>query len=97
MLERVGLGRLSERYPSEVSGSEQQRVSLARALVATPRLLLFDEPLSNLDANLRDQMRVEIAVLAREAESTALYITHDQGEAFTLVDRIDILEKGRLV
>ena len=97
MLERVGLGRLGERYPSELSGGEQQRVSLARAMVATPRLLLFDEPLSNLDANLRDRMRVEIAVLAREAESTALYITHDQGEAFALADRIGVLERGRLV
>lgn len=97
MLGRVGLSALTERYPSELSGGEQQRVALARALVAQPRLLLFDEPLSNLDASLRDKMRVEIATLVREANGTALYITHDQSEAFALADYIGVLEKGRLV
>ncbi|MHB8618165.1 MAG: ABC transporter ATP-binding protein [Chloroflexota bacterium] len=97
MLMRVGLGSLTERYPNELSGGEQQRVALARALVASPRLLLFDEPLSNLDAGLRDQMRVEIGMLVREAGATALYITHDQGEAFALADSIGVLERGRLV
>ena len=97
MLGRVGLGRLADRYPNELSGGEQQRVSLARALVAETGLLLFDEPLSNLDANLREHMRVEIATLARESEATSIYITHDQAEAFALADVIAILQDGRLV
>ncbi len=97
MLDRVGLSALTERYPSEISGGEQQRVALARALVAGPRLLLFDEPLSNLDATLRDRMRVEIATLVREAKATALYITHDQNEAFALADQIGVMERGKLV
>lgn len=96
-LRRVGLGALTERYPSELSGGEQQRVALARALVARPRLLLFDEPLSNLDASLRERMRVEIATLVREVAASALYITHDQAEAFALADKIGVLERGRLV
>jgi len=97
MLDRVGLEGLGERYPSELSGGQQQRVALARALVARPRLLLFDEPLSNLDAGLRERLRIEIATLVREAGTTALYITHDQFEAFALADRIGILEQGHLV
>jgi len=97
MLDRVGLGALGDRYPSELSGGQQQRVALARALVAQPRLLLFDEPLSNLDASLRERMRIEIATLVREAGTTALYITHDQTEAFALADAIGVLENGRLV
>ncbi len=97
LLEQVGLGELAERYPGELSGGEQQRVALARALVARPQLLLFDEPLSNLDASLRDRMRIEIATLVREVGTTALYITHDQSEAFALADRIGVLERGHLV
>jgi len=97
MLGRVGLGHLADRYPNQLSGGEQQRVSLARALVANKGLLLFDEPLSNLDANLREQMRVEIATLARESEATSIYITHDQAEAFALADVIGVLQEGRLV
>lgn len=97
MLTRVGLEDLESRYPSELSGGQQQRVALARALVASPRLLLFDEPLSNLDASLRERMRIEIATLVREAGTTALYITHDQSEAFALADRIGVLESGHLV
>lgn len=97
MLARVGLETLGERYPSELSGGQQQRVALARALVANPRFLLFDEPLSNLDASLRERMRIEIATLVREAGTTALYITHDQSEAFALADRIGVLENGSLV
>ncbi len=97
MLARVGLEELEHRYPSELSGGQQQRVALARALVASPRLLLFDEPLSNLDASLRERMRIEIATLVREAGTTALYITHDQSEAFALADRIGVLERGHLV
>ncbi|HET9015395.1 MAG TPA: ABC transporter ATP-binding protein, partial [Thermomicrobiaceae bacterium] len=96
VLARVGLAALVEHYPGQLSGGEQQRVALARALIARPSLLLFDEPLSNLDANLREQMRVEIATLVREAAATALYITHDQAEAFALADEIGVLEAGRL-
>ncbi len=96
VLGRVGLAALADHYPGQLSGGEQQRVALARALIARPSLLLFDEPLSNLDANLREQMRVEIATLVREAEATALYITHDQAEAFALADEIGVLEGGRL-
>jgi ABC-type Fe3+/spermidine/putrescine transport system ATPase subunit len=82
MLERVGLDALGHRYPNELSGGEQQRVALARALVANTGLILLDEPLSNLDAHLRDRLRVEIATLVRECGATAIYITHDQAEAF---------------
>ena len=97
MLERVGLGRLGHRYPNELSGGEQQRVALARALVAGLGLLLFDEPLSNLDADLREQLRLEIATLTRESGATSIYITHDQSEAFALADQIGVLREGRLV
>jgi len=97
MLERVGLGALSERYPNELSGGEQQRVALARALVGDTGVILCDEPLSNLDADLRDRMRVEISALVREAGATAIYITHDQAEAFALADQVGVLEKGNLV
>ena len=97
MLERVGLDMLGHRYPNELSGGEQQRVALARALVANTGLILFDEPLSNLDAHLRDRLRVEIATLVRECGATAIYITHDQAEAFALADDIGILSHGRLI
>ncbi|MFI5066870.1 MAG: ABC transporter ATP-binding protein [Streptosporangiales bacterium] len=97
MLDRVGLGALGQRYPNELSGGEQQRVALARALVADTGLVLCDEPLSNLDADLRERMRLEISALVREAGATTVYITHDQAEAFALADQVGILEKGRLV
>ena len=97
MLDRVGLGLLGDRYPGQLSGGEQQRVALARALVGGVGLILCDEPLSNLDADLRERMRLEIATLVREAGATAVYITHDQSEAFALADRIGVLEHGRLV
>lgn len=96
-IERVGLTRHAGRYPGELSGGEQQRVALARAIVAEPGLLLFDEPLSNLDADLRERLRVEISTLTRETGATAVYITHDQSEAFALADRIGVLDHGRLV
>ena len=96
-LERVGLSRLAGRYPHELSGGEQQRVALARAVVGRPKMLLFDEPLSNLDADLRERLRVEIATLTRESGATAVYITHDQSEAFALADEIVVLEQGRIV
>ena len=97
MIDRVGLGHLMERYPNELSGGEQQRVALARALVAATGLVLFDEPLSNLDADLRERMRLEIATLTRDNGATTVYITHDQSEAFALADTIGILSQGRLV
>jgi iron(III) transport system ATP-binding protein len=97
MLERVGLAGHALRHPPHLSGGEQQRVALARALVARPSILLCDEPLSNLDADLREHLRVEIAALAREYLTTVVYITHDQSEAFALADRIGILESGQLV
>lgn len=97
MLGRVGLAHLSERYPHELSGGEQQRVALARALVGRPSLLLFDEPLSSLDANLRERLRIEIGTLVREIGASAVYITHDQGEAFALGDEVGVLQGGRLV
>lgn len=96
-LDRVGLGALGARYPHEMSGGEQQRVALARAVVARPGLLLFDEPLSNLDADLRERLRVEIATLTRESGATAVYITHDQSEAFALADDIAVLDRGQVV
>jgi ABC-type Fe3+/spermidine/putrescine transport system ATPase subunit len=91
MLDRVGLARLANRHPPELSGGEQQRVGLARALVARPAVLLCDEPLSHLDADLRERLRTEIATLARENDTTVLYITHDQAEAFALADRVGVL------
>jgi iron(III) transport system ATP-binding protein len=97
MLDRVGLGALADRYPNELSGGEQQRVALARALIADTGLILCDEPLSNLDADLRERMRVEISALVREAAATTVYITHDQAEAFALADQVGVLEHGRLV
>ncbi|WP_052441178.1 ABC transporter ATP-binding protein [Streptacidiphilus anmyonensis] len=96
-LARVGLDEHAERYPHQLSGGQQQRVALARALVARPGLLLFDEPLSNLDADLRERLRVEIAALTRESGATVVYITHDQAEAFALADTVGVLEQGRLV
>jgi iron(III) transport system ATP-binding protein len=97
MLDRVGLGQLAARFPNELSGGEQQRVALARALIAGVGLILCDEPLSNLDADLRERMRVEISTLVREAAATTVYITHDQAEAFALADQVGVLEQGRLV
>ncbi len=97
LLERVGIAHLSERFPNQLSGGEQQRVALARALAADVGLILFDEPLSNLDADRREQLRLEIATLTRAAGATALYITHDQSEALALADRVGVLNQGRLV
>jgi ABC-type Fe3+/spermidine/putrescine transport system ATPase subunit len=94
---RVGLGLKGEHYPHQLSGGEQQRIALARAIVADPSLLLFDEPLSNLDADLRERLRIEISSLTREIGATALYITHDQSEAFALADRIGVINNGSIV
>jgi ABC-type Fe3+/spermidine/putrescine transport system ATPase subunit len=97
MIERVGLGHLADRYPGQLSGGEQQRVALARALAGDTGLLLCDEPLSNLDADLRERMRIEISSLVREVGATTIYITHDQQEAFALADQVGVLEHGELV
>ena len=96
-LNQVGLSGLEKRYPFELSGGQQQRVALARAIAGRPRLLLFDEPLSNLDAKLRDELREVIAQCVREAELAALYITHDQNEAFFLADRMGVMRDGELI
>lgn len=97
VLEIVGLGGLEERYPGQLSGGQQQRVALARALVRNPKVLLLDEPLSNLDAKLREKMRFEIKSLARRMGITAVYVTHDQAEAMVISDRIAVMQAGRVV
>jgi iron(III) transport system ATP-binding protein len=97
VLDLVGLGELGGRYPSQLSGGQQQRVSLARALVAEPQVLLFDEPLSNLDAQLRESMRALIRDVHRRLGITAVYVTHDQIEAMVLSDRVFVMNHGHLV
>ncbi|MBD0321294.1 MAG: ABC transporter ATP-binding protein, partial [Gemmatimonadetes bacterium] len=95
-LERVELGGYGRRRVQELSGGQQQRVALARAMAPEPRLLLLDEPLSNLDAALRERTRAEIRALLKELGMTAVFVTHDQEEAFALSDRIAVLNRGRL-
>ena len=97
MIERVGLSEFADRYPANLSGGQRQRVALARALVIEPQLLMFDEPLSNLDAKLRIDMRVEIRRMQRAGGTTALYVTHDQEEAFSISDRVAIMNAGRIM
>jgi ABC-type Fe3+/spermidine/putrescine transport system ATPase subunit len=97
VLELVGLKGLEERYPAQLSGGQQQRVALARALVRNPKVLLLDEPLSNLDAKLREKMRFEIKSLVRRMGITAVYVTHDQAEAMVISDRIAVMESGNVV
>ena len=96
MLRVVQLGGYEARYPGELSGGQQQRVAVARALVVEPEILLLDEPLSNLDANLREEMRFEIRRLHEAFAITTLYVTHDQAEAMVISDRIAVLERGRV-
>jgi len=95
-LEKVNLGGLGERYPGQLSGGQQQRVALARALVLNPHILLLDEPLSNLDAKIRVQVRSEIRKLQKELGITAVYVTHDQEEALALSDRIAVMNQGKV-
>ncbi len=97
MLDRVGLAHLADRLPGALSGGQKQRVALARALVIEPPLLMFDEPLSNLDAKLRIDMRVEIRQLQRANGTTSVYVTHDQEEAFSISDRVAIMHQGRIM
>ncbi|NKC30782.1 ABC transporter ATP-binding protein [Falsiroseomonas selenitidurans] len=96
-LAMVGLAHLADRYPARMSGGQQQRIALARALVIRPELLLLDEPLSNLDAGLRVEMREEIARLRQAAGITTLFVTHDQEEALALADRVAVMDCGRIV
>ncbi len=96
MLDVVKLKHLADRYPSELSGGQQQRVALARAIVIEPEVLLLDEPLSNLDANLREEMRAEIRRLHDEFRITTVYVTHDQSEAMVTSDRIVVMNAGRI-
>ena len=90
----VHLSQYAERFPSQLSGGQQQRVALARALVAAPRLMLLDEPLSNLDAKLRESMRFEIKEIQRQMGITVVYVTHDQNEAMAMSDRIFLINRG---
>ena len=94
VLEIVHLSQYAERFPNQLSGGQQQRVALARALVAAPKLLLLDEPLSNLDAKLRESMRFEIKEIQRQLGITVVYVTHDQTEAMAMSDRIFLINRG---
>jgi ABC-type sugar transport system ATPase subunit len=96
VLKDVGLGGLGQRYPSELSGGQQQRVALARLLATRPPLFLMDEPLSNLDARLRMDMRAELKRLHHDAGVATVYVTHDQGEAMTMADVIVVMKAGRI-
>jgi len=96
ILATTHLSELAERYPGELSGGQQQRVALARALIVEPETLLLDEPLSNLDANLREEMRFEVRRLHDEYRYTTVYVTHDQSEAMTTADVIAVMNAGRI-
>jgi len=96
VLDLVGLTDFAERYPHELSGGQQQRVAVARALAPAPTLILLDEPFSNLDADLRAQMRDEVEKILRATGTTAIFVTHDQEEAFTIADQVGVLDQGRL-
>ena len=96
ILEMVELGGMGQRYPHQLSGGEQQRVALARALIVNPYVMLLDEPLSNLDAKLREQMRFEIKELQKKTKVTIIYVTHDQAEAMAMSDEIIVMNKGEI-
>ena len=95
-LELVGLEKLADRYATKLSGGQRQRVALARAIVYKPRVVLFDEPLSNLDAKLREQMRTELVRLQHEVGITSIYVTHDQAEALVMSDRVVVMDQGTI-
>lgn len=95
-MEKLGIGKYAKRYPSELSGGQQQRVALARMLAINPEILLLDEPLSNLDARLRLEMRAELKRIHEEFNTTVVFVTHDQWEAMTLATRIAVLSEGEL-
>ena len=96
VLRLVGLSQMANKLATQLSGGQQQRAALARAIVSRPRLLLFDEPLSNLDLKLREQMRVELKRIQREVGITSIYVTHDQAEALVMSDEIIVMNKGRI-
>jgi iron(III) transport system ATP-binding protein len=96
VLARLGLGQLEDRYAHQLSGGQQQRVALARAMVYSPPVLLLDEPLSNLDAKLREEARAWLREIIKQTETSALYVTHDQTEALAIADRILVLDRGRI-
>ena len=87
---------LIDRKPKQLSGGQRQRVAMGRAIVRNPKVFLFDEPLSNLDAKLRVQMRIEIKKVHQKVRTTTVYVTHDQVEAMTLADRVVVMNKGRI-
>ncbi|MFN4154716.1 MAG: ABC transporter ATP-binding protein [Paracoccaceae bacterium] len=95
-LDRVGLAAMAQRNPSALSGGQQQRVAIARAIVGEPRIVLFDEPLSNLDRELRETMVAELGALIRGLGLTAIYVTHDQSEALTLADQVAVMQGGEI-
>jgi len=96
VLHLVGLGTMADKLATQLSGGQQQRAALARAIVSRPRLLLFDEPLSNLDLKLREQMRLELKRIQHEVGITSIYVTHDQAEALVMSDEIIVMSKGRI-
>jgi iron(III) transport system ATP-binding protein len=96
MLDLVGLGHAADRAPHQLSGGQQQRIALARALAPQPRLLLLDEPFSNLDVDLRERLSQEVRAILVQTGTTALFVTHDQFEAFALGDLIGVMHQGRL-
>lgn len=95
-LKKVGIPTLGEQYPNRLSGGQQQRVALARSLVTDPKVILFDEPLSNVDAKVREDLRVELAAQQRDAGFAGIYVTHDQVEALQLADTVAVLREGRI-
>ena len=96
VLDMVGLGSYASSYPGQMSGGQQQRVALARAIVSSEGIVLFDEPLSNLDAKVREKLRVELLTMQRDIGFSSLYVTHDQAEAMALADRIAVMGVGRI-
>lgn len=97
MIETVGLVGEEKKLPHELSGGQQQRVALARSLIIKPKVLLLDEPLSNLDAKLRESLREEISVIQKQFKITTIFVTHDQEEAFSIADKVMLMEKGEVV
>ncbi len=96
LLDTMGLAAVAARYPHELSGGQQQRVALARALAPQPRLLLLDEPFSNLDVDLREQLAAEVRSILKDTGTTAVFVTHDQHEAFAMADEIAVMHRGRI-
>jgi iron(III) transport system ATP-binding protein len=96
MLELIGLASLSRKYPHEISGGQKQRVALARALAPSPRLLLLDEPFSNLDVDMREKLGLEVRAILKHLNTSALMVTHDQHEAFSIADKVGVMQAGKI-